>query len=120
MFGLDKGELLLIQTILADYPEIERAVVFGSRAMGNNKAGSDFDLALLGKDVSHGTILSIYDQLNEISNLPYYFDITNYKEILNEPLKKHIHDFGIPIWDKHDKTNDFIDLITKTVIIPSW
>lgn len=97
MFGLKKDELEYLRSILAEYPEIEKAMVFGSRAMGNFKPGSDFDLALLGEKISRKIILSLYDKLNEVSDFPYHFDIIYYNELSNPALKKHIDDFGITI-----------------------
>ena len=69
--------------------------------MGNYKPGSDLDLALIGDHVTHGTVLSLNDQLNELTNLPYYFDIIDYNAISNLSLKTHIDHFGILIWDKN-------------------
>lgn len=100
MFGLKKGELQKIRSILAEYPEIESAMIFGSRAMGNFKPGSDFDLALFGREISRKTVLSLYDRLNEVSNLPYHFDLVHYEEISDSAFKKHIDDFGLTIWEK--------------------
>lgn len=100
MFGLKNGELESIRSVLSKYPEIEKAMVFGSRAMGNFKPGSDFDLALFGREIPRQTILSLYDKLNEVSNLPYHFDIVNYNEISSPDFKKHIDDFGVTIWNK--------------------
>ena len=100
MFGLKKGELEYICSILSEYTEIDQAVVFGSRAMGNFKPGSDFDLALSGHKIPLQVILSIYDQLNELSNLPYHFDIVNYNEIANPALKQHIDEFGVSMWKR--------------------
>jgi predicted nucleotidyltransferase len=100
MFGLNENEVQIIQRTLAECPEIEKAIVFGSRALGNFKAGSDIDLALFGEGISRKTVLDLFDKLNEVLNLPYYFDIINYNEITNVALKKHIDDFGIPIWEK--------------------
>lgn len=34
--------------IFSAYPEIEKVIVFGSRAMGKEKPGSDIDLAISG------------------------------------------------------------------------
>ncbi|WP_227019675.1 nucleotidyltransferase family protein [Sinanaerobacter chloroacetimidivorans] len=99
MFGLNENEVQIIQRTLAECPELEKAIVFGSRAMGNYKTGSDIDLALFGKGISRKTILDLYDQLNEVLNLPYHFDIIDYHGITNEALKKHIDDIGISIWE---------------------
>lgn len=80
--------------------EIEKAIIFGSRAMGNYKNGSDVDIAVLGELISNNTILKLNDYLNEIYPLPYFFDIINYNSITNENLKKHIDIEGKIIYTK--------------------
>ncbi len=49
LYGLKQTVVEQISHVLARYPEIERAVIYGSRAKGNFKPGSDIDLALIGK-----------------------------------------------------------------------
>ena len=41
MFGLKKETLSLIINEISNYKEIKEAVIFGSRAKGNYKTGSD-------------------------------------------------------------------------------
>lgn len=77
MFGLLDRDLAWIKRALANYPEIEGALVFGSRAMGNYKKGSDVDLAIKGKRVSRGTVNRLSDDLNEEYPLPYFFDVVH-------------------------------------------
>lgn len=52
------------------------------------------DIAILGKNVTEGTIYNLYDMLNEVYPLPYFFDIINYNKINNINLKNHIDDVG--------------------------
>ncbi len=46
--GLSPKTLDEIKTALAHFPEVEKAVLYGSRAKGKHRRGSDIDLALLG------------------------------------------------------------------------
>ena len=50
--GLQPGDLKSICSILAKEPTVEKAILFGSRAKGNYRPGSDVDIALKGKDLS--------------------------------------------------------------------
>ncbi|HED05295.1 MAG TPA: nucleotidyltransferase domain-containing protein [Ignavibacteria bacterium] len=68
----------------------EKAVIFGSRAIGNFKRGSDIDIALYGKKLTSDILNNIKIKLNEQLPIPYFIDIVNYAEIQNENLKKHI------------------------------
>lgn len=86
-------------------PAIETLILFGSRALGNYKAGSDVDLAVKGAQVDRFTILSLSERLNEELPLPYFFDVLEYDAIENEALKNHIDRYGIVIYRRNSNHN---------------
>ena len=45
-YGLSDNDLLSIQSVLQHFPQVEQAILYGSRAKGNYKTGSDVDIAL--------------------------------------------------------------------------
>ena len=47
--GLSATVVAAINRVLARCPEVERAVLYGSRAKGNFKPGSDIDLTLFAR-----------------------------------------------------------------------
>lgn len=94
MFGLIDRDIEYINTALAKFEEIECGIIFGSRAMGNYKKGSDVDLAIKGKDISSKTLFELSDLLNEDYPLPYFFDLIHYDAISNAELKAHIDKEG--------------------------
>ncbi|RWZ54494.1 nucleotidyltransferase domain-containing protein [Halobacillus fulvus] len=100
MYGLRQTDLEYIEAALSKYDEVEKAVIFGSRALGNYKRGSDIDLAVFGKNISERTLAFISLQLNEEDPLPYYFDILDYEKLYNEDLKKHIDEKGKVIYQQ--------------------
>lgn len=100
MYGLLERDLRYIVKAISNYSEIEEVIIFGSRAMGNYKKGSDVDLALIGKNVDRKTVKRLSDDLNEDYPLPYFFDVVNYHEISNEELKKHIDSLGKSIYKR--------------------
>lgn len=55
-FGLTEKDLAYIKAVIAEFAEIRQAVIFGSRAKGNFKRGSDVDIAVLGEEVSFSTV----------------------------------------------------------------
>jgi predicted nucleotidyltransferase len=77
-FGLKERDLEDIIPILQQQPQVESAVIFGSRAKGNYKNGSDVDIALRGDLVNLQVISQISYLLNEETFMPYKFDIVNY------------------------------------------
>ncbi|MGL4912834.1 MAG: nucleotidyltransferase family protein [Romboutsia sp.] len=98
MFGLLDRDISYIYKALEQFKEIEKAIVFGSRAMGNYKKGSDVDIAIIGENVTNKTIFSLDDYLNEVYPLPYFFDIIQYDLITNEKLINHINNEGKVIY----------------------
>ncbi len=100
MYGLLERDLKYIYKAINKYSEIEQVIIFGSRAMGNYKTGSDVDIAIKGKNIDRKTIIKLSDDLNEEYPLPYFFDIINYNEISNKELKKHIDNQGKLVYSR--------------------
>ncbi len=92
-FGLSTETIQKISTILNEYKIIDKVLIYGSRAKGNYKNGSDIDLTLLGKNIDASILLSLHQKLEE-SDLPYKFDISVYDKIDNKDLKDHINRVG--------------------------
>ena len=87
MFGLTDDELATILTIISQN-NIQKCILFGSRAIGCFKKGSDVDIAVIGND------RKLSYCLNELSNLPYFFDVVNLEKINNLNLAEHIQRVG--------------------------
>lgn len=94
MYGLLERDLKFNLEAVSKYPNIEEVIVFGSRATGNYKKGSDVDLAVKGQNIDRKMVNRISDDLNEEYPLPYFFNVVNYSNISNEELKKHIDFLG--------------------------
>jgi len=82
------------------FPEINRVIIFGSRALGTAKPGSDIDLAIDGDNVTRATRLMFYDWLNNESTIPYKTDVVQLNELENPDLKAHIEQKGKIIYDR--------------------
>ncbi len=93
-FGITTKSYTLIQNTFSKFPEIEKVLIYGSRAMGNFKPGSDIDLAVSGSNITVETILKLKILLEQELPVPYFFDITHYETISNSALKAHIDEFG--------------------------
>jgi len=103
MYGLLERDFKYILEAVNKFPQIEKVIIFGSRAMGNYKTASDVDLAIKGKNINKKTIVKLSDELNEEYPLPYFFDVINYHDISNKALKEHIDDKGKMIYDEKQK-----------------
>ena len=97
-YGLQDRDLKHIIESVQAFPEIDLVVLFGSRAKGTQKTGSDVDLAIKGESVTYETAVRLADMLNEEKPLPYFFDVLHYESI-NEPrLVEHIDRVGVVIF----------------------
>jgi predicted nucleotidyltransferase len=94
-FGLLPNDIEDITHLLRQYTAVEEAILFGSRAKGNYKSGSDVDIALKGSQLTQRTIAAIADFFNEETLMPYHFDVINYHTIDNPQLVAHIDRVGV-------------------------
>lgn len=99
MFGLKDSDLSLILSVLRKHPDVEEAIIFGSRAMGNYKPGSDVDIALKGK-LHPETLIRIAIELNQNLPLPYKFDLIDYGDLSPGPFIEHIEKHGRILYTK--------------------
>lgn len=97
-YGLKTETILAIQQVLAKHREVEKAILYGSRAKGNYRSGSDIDLTLLGDKLSFHILQTIENELDDLL-LPYKIDISLYKQIKNPDLLKHIDNIGIVFYE---------------------
>jgi len=99
-FGIQQDDLKIIISALSQYPEVAEAFIFGSRAKGIFRNGSDVDIALKGEGLSADIVSRISYLLNEETTLPYKFDVLNYHTISNTELVDHIERVGIRFYLK--------------------
>ena len=97
--GLTQRDTSTIHAILQRYPEITRVVLFGSRAKGTAKPGSDIDLAIMNDGVTEEIILRLKQEFEE-SSLPYTVDVINYPALDGNALKEHIDRVGILLYTR--------------------
>ena len=99
-FGLKEFDLDYIISKISDFSEIEKAVIFGSRAKGNYKPGSDIDIAIMGENITFDVLSKLHSLLEEQGPLPYLFDIVDYTHLNHHELKEHIDRIGKVIYEK--------------------
>jgi predicted nucleotidyltransferase len=97
-FGLKSGELAAISAVLKNYPAIERAVIFGSRAKGCHRPYSDVDIALYGGM----DLLEVESVICDLDELPlvYKFDAVAYETLKNPALRQHIDRVGVTFYTR--------------------
>lgn len=90
--GLQPSQRQAIREVLEHYPCVREATLYGSRAMGRHRPGSDIDLTLMG-DIDLFTLNTISNTLDDLM-LPYVIDLSAFNLIDNDALKQHIQRVG--------------------------
>jgi type I restriction enzyme S subunit len=91
--GLSAEAVAKIQGVFSRFPSIEKAVLYGSRAKGNYRAGSDIDLTLMGEALTPHQLGDIADQLDDLL-LPYTIDLSHFETLNHAKLREHIERVG--------------------------
>jgi uncharacterized protein len=99
-FGLSESTVNLIRRFFLQFPEVVEVKIYGSRAMGNYKKGSDIDLVLFG-NIEYDLLRMIYSGLDALPT-PYKYDVTDYNTISNPNLKDHIDRVGKTFYIKEE------------------
>ncbi len=92
-FGLKESVVEDIENILTDFIQVKTVIIYGSRAKGNYKPGSDIDLTFIGDDLTLTLLNKISLRIDDLF-LPYTFDLSVFDHIDNEDLIKHIKRAG--------------------------
>jgi predicted nucleotidyltransferase len=95
--GLKDDQLEEIRGFAKKYPSIQKVIVYGSRAKGNYRPGSDVDLVLVGKNLKLADQLAFWNDLDD-SYQPYFFDVAILHHIQNDSLLEHIERVGKAIY----------------------
>ena len=92
-YGLTDSTLSAIRGVLQEHHEVERAILYGSRAKGTQQNGSDIDMTLDGEEISFRNLLKIETQLDAL-DLPYHFDVSVLQRLTSPELLEHIRRVG--------------------------
>ena len=93
LYGLTENTIVKICDVFKKYPQIEKVILYGSRAKGNYTNGSDIDFTIIGKNINLQIINKLENNIDDLL-LPYSFDISIFNQIKNEKLLEHINRVG--------------------------
>ncbi|MEX8519478.1 MAG: nucleotidyltransferase domain-containing protein [Leptothrix sp. (in: b-proteobacteria)] len=96
-FGLPATTVARLRVVLAKHPSVFRALIYGSRAKGNYRPGSDIDLTLDAPELSFAEFLRIEQDIDDLL-LPYQVDLSRLADIEQGPLREHIERVGRVLW----------------------
>ena len=97
--GLSATTVAKIHGVLSQHAEVEQAILYGSRAKGNYKPGSDIDLTLAGNGLAGRIRGQIDEELNDLL-LPYTIDLSLFASLTHPDLIDHIRRVGVVFYEK--------------------
>lgn len=97
-YGLPPAAIVRIREVFARFPEVDKAVLYGSRAMGTYKNGSDIDLTLHG-ELSLPHLAAVASELDDLL-LPYTIDLSLFALLNNADLREHIGRVGKVFYER--------------------
>ena len=77
---------------------ISKVILYGSRAKGTYRPGSDIDLTVMGEGLTTDWLLSICGKIDDLP-IPYEVDISIYDHIENKELLEHIKRVGMEVFN---------------------
>ena len=93
-YGLSDRTLHTLDSIFRKYPDIRQGILYGSRAKGNYRNGSDIDVSLkTGGNFTFTDLLRIAADFED-SDMPYFVDVSVYNKLSSQDLKAHIDRVG--------------------------
>ncbi len=98
-FGLSPETLEKLRGVFARHEAIASVLIYGSRAKGNYRAGSDIDLTIKGDNMPFVELMQVEVEVDDLL-LPYTVDLSQYDEISNAELRAHIDRVGVPIYER--------------------
>lgn len=104
-FGLSQPTIDMIVEIISNHKEVEKAIIYGSRAKGGFQNGSDIDVALVGdEELNIDVLFKIMGEMDDLL-LPYTFDLSLFRFITDRDVLEHINRVGKILYSKTEFSN---------------
>lgn len=98
-FGLKDMEINALREVLSSVPEVDEAIIYGSRARGTNKVASDIDITLKGSDLTYLQLALLEAKIDDLY-LPYFVDLSLFSMLRNKDLVESIEREGKVLYRK--------------------
>jgi predicted nucleotidyltransferase len=99
--GLPAEDSQRLLAVLAGHPAVEQVWLYGSRAMGRHRRGSDIDLCIKGPQLSHAERLELMGTIDDLL-LPWQVDLSLWSEV-NDDLRAHLQRVGLPLLTRRSR-----------------
>ena len=91
--GLPPRTLAQIQEVWRRFPQIRWLKLYGSRALGRQRPGSDIDLAFSSEEDCSAELAAAFEELPT----PYLVDVTHWESLRHVGLRDHIARAGVEL-----------------------
>jgi len=98
-YGLPPQVLERLNAVFRRWPQIGRVLLYGSRAKGNFRTGSDIDLCLEAEYMQIPDLLKLSGEIDDLL-LPWKVDLALKHTIENPELLAHIERVGVPVYER--------------------
>lgn len=102
--GLETQIIGALHQVFRRHPAIERVILYGSRAMGTHRPGSDIDLTIVG-EIEPNELLQLEVELDDLL-LPQKIDLSLLRQIDNPDLLAHIDRVGRTLYARSRTRED--------------
>lgn len=99
-FGLKQNTIDKINSVFKLHLEVEQVIIYGSRAKGNYRNGSDIDITLKGANLTYDILSKITGEIDDLDT-PYMFDISIFDKLNAPSLEEHINRVGLVFYEKN-------------------
>jgi predicted nucleotidyltransferase len=93
-FGLSQKTIVAINSVFSQYPGIQEVMIYGSRAKGNFREGSDIDLTIKAPTLTTSDLLKIENMIDDLM-LPYKMDLSLFHQLTEPDILDHINRVGV-------------------------
>ena len=96
-YGLSDKTIQAIRGVFEQHPQVQKVILYGSRARGDFRNGSDIDLALLGEDFDLSVQFRIANEQDDLL-LPYMIDLILLEQVNDPDLRERVEEEGVVFW----------------------
>ena len=97
--GIPQADSQQLLELIQSHPHVQSVVLYGSRALGRQRAGSDIDLCLEAPSMELGELLKLGAELDDLLLL-WQIDLQLRLLIAHEGLLVHIERAGQLFWER--------------------
>ncbi|MDX2130385.1 MAG: nucleotidyltransferase domain-containing protein [Chloroherpetonaceae bacterium] len=98
-YGLSEETVGKMTCVFTQFPEIEQVIIYGSRAKGTHREGSDIDITLIGNEVTEAIRSKVWLALDDL-NMPYMIDLSVFNSLTSQSLIDHITRVGKSLYQR--------------------